>query len=89
MQNSFYKKRVFKDTVLLFISPIFLYYTYKNFSINDLKDALNIVNLTNQVFDSNLNKQYKQPNTSNVLLPIIILLLYIVFLSKKFLRISF
>ena len=47
MQNSFYKKRFFKDTVLLFISLIFLYYTYKNFSINDLKDALNIVNLTN------------------------------------------
>ena len=33
--------------MLLFISLIFLYYTYKNFSINDLKDALNIVNLTN------------------------------------------
>ena len=33
--------------MLLFISLIFLYYTYKNFSINDLKDALNIVILTN------------------------------------------
>ena len=45
MQNSFYKKWFFKDIVLIFISILFLYYTYKNFSINDLIIALNIVNL--------------------------------------------
>ena len=45
MQKSFLSFKKTKDLFVIFISSIFLYYTYKNFSINDLNIAIKKVEL--------------------------------------------